>query len=868
MQRFLRYWMKLIPASLMTRAGWFLLGIPLAALLITQPPVYFLYRRYVEEHRRDLSAWLQAAVEAVEAVSRQNTGEPFPEPVIARAIEHGLLRSMEASDHRISVVSVPLGVPAQTRESTITAVCHSTTLKRTFVAWIDEDELRQPYFQVAVLVGLLVFLGGYAAVLVVARRGQSLLRELEARKAWFETFFDFSNEGIALFQHDRIVAVNDEACRITGYHRSQLLERDPLEFLGPEAGPEREQEADMLKARCESALSGFPQRFDLRLRRADGTDGVLEVALRKCFLPGQGEVLYGSLRDATDRVRAQRGLELFRGLVDSSPLPLVVGRPDGGLYFANQAALSLADCDRQRLLDTGLTTLFWHSGTARPAWPDIQSRLLEGGCAMLSLELETAQGLRVPVELIAHQIRHHQQCLFGLFVIDVRERLSLQQQLLQSQKLEAVGQLAGGIAHDFNNLLTVILGSTELVLEESNLQRARPLVVSIRDAAERAAALTRHLLAFSRKQKVSPQPIEVGEAVAHTEKLLRRLLGEDIRLEFLSADRPLWIKADPSQFDQVILNLCVNARDAMPGGGLLRIGVRGVRVAAGEHRSGLALGPGSYVELSVEDSGQGMDRQTLQRIFEPFFTTKGREKGTGLGLSTVYGIVRQAEGDIRVESEVGKGTKFRLYFPECPAPEAEPQEEETDVFDATAPVTVLLVEDDEYVRTLVAEMLTRAGYSVFVAQGPEEATQIAERHGLAIDVLVTDVVLSTSDGLSLAAQLRRTCPRAAVLFISGYPDDVVARHAPAAEAIMMLRKPFSRQELDLAIRRAMNGDWIPAAGGADGSCPRTEDPAVSCAWRTLCQSAGDTCSHCLHFVPAVGRSGSRPSGSNRPTSHP
>ncbi|GAB4109047.1 MAG: hypothetical protein Kow001_08380 [Acidobacteriota bacterium] len=703
MQRLKQFMGRLVPTSLMDRSGWFILGVPLIALLITQPPIYFLYLRYVEAHRRDLVAWLQAAVEPAEALVAGQPGSPVPEPVIAQAIEHGLLRSVENSDHGVSVVSVPLGTPVQTeRPSAITAVSHSRILNRTFVAWIDEGEIKRPYFQVAVLVGLLVFLCGYAAILIVARRGEALLRELEAKKVWFEAFFDFSNEGIALFQNDRIVAVNDEACRITGYQRSRMVGRSPLEFLGTGTDSVEDDEVGILKAHCESALSGFPQRFDLRFRRADGTDGVMEIALRKCLLPGQGEVLYGSLRDATDRVKAQRGLELFRGLVDSSPLPLIVGTFDGGLYFCNQAALSLADCDRGRLRDTGLTALFWQPGSARPAWPVIQESLHRHGRIAVSLELETAQGLRIPVEVIGHQIRHHQQTLFGLFAVDLRERINLQQQLLQSQKLEAVGQLAGGIAHDFNNLLTVILGSTELVLEESSLRRARPFIVSIRDAAERAAALTRQLLAFSRKQRVCPQVIEVNEAVSRTEKLLRRLLGEHIRLEILPADRPLRTKVDPSQFDQIILNLCVNARDAMPDGGLLRIGVRGGVQPDAQGREGTVNSPGSYVELTVEDSGHGMDAQTLQRIFEPFFTTKGRENGTGLGLSTVYGIVKQAEGEIRVESQPGKGTKFRLYFPEHAAAEGEPQQGGQAAAGPSQPATVLLVEDDEYVRTLVA----------------------------------------------------------------------------------------------------------------------------------------------------------------------
>jgi PAS domain S-box-containing protein len=843
----------------MDRSGWFILGVPLIALLITQPPIYFLYLRYVEEHRRDLIAWLQAAVEPAETLVARQTGSPVSEAVIAQAIEHGLLRSVEGSDHKVSVVSVPLGTPIQTeRTSAITAVSHSRILNRTFVAWIDEAEVKRPYFQVAVLVGLLVFLCGYAAVLMVARRGDSLLRELGAKKAWFEAFFDFSNEGIALFQNDRIVAVNDEACRITGYERGRMVGRSPLEFLGSATEQGEDGEVGVLKAHCESALSGFPQRFDLRFCRADGTDGVLEVALRKCFLPGQGEVLYGSLRDATERVKAQRGLELFRGLVDSSPLPLLVSRPDGGFYFCNQAALSLADCDRPRLMDTGLTTLFWQPGSATPAWPVIQENLHRHGRIAVSLELETAQGLRIPVEVIGHQIRHHQQSLFGLFAVDLRERINLQQQLLQSQKLEAVGQLAGGIAHDFNNLLTVILGSTELVLEESSLRRARPFIVSIRDAAERAAALTRQLLAFSRKQRVCPQIIEVNEAVRRTEKLLRRLLGENIRLEIQPADRPLRTKIDPSQFDQIILNLCVNSRDAMPDGGLLRIGVRGgVQLDAGGN-DGAPHPPGGYVELTVQDSGHGMDAQTLQRIFEPFFTTKGRENGTGLGLSTVYGIVKQAEGEIRVESELGKGTKFHLYFPEYATADGEPQQEGEPAVGLSRPSTVLLVEDDEYVRTLVAEMLTRSGYSVFVAQGPDEARQIAERHGLAIDVLLSDVVLSAADGPSLVAELRRNCPRASILFISGYPDTVIGRQKSSlsggeAEELLLLRKPFSRRELDLAIRKALGANRLPGEmeTARSGVPPESEESVEGCAWNPFCGEAGRHCKVCPHFTPTV-----------------
>ena len=395
----------------------------------------------------------------------------------------------------------------------------------------------------------------------------------------------------------------------------------------------------------------------------------------------------------------------------------------------------------------------------------------------------------------------------GAVIVDTTEQKHLQEQLRQSQKMEAVGQLAGGIAHDFNNMLTAIKSFSELLLSDMpDDGQHRGDVVEIRSAADRAAALTRQLLAFSRRQLLQPVQLDINQVVRGLEDMLGRLLGEDIDCVWrLDPALDLAI-ADPSQIDQILLNLAVNARDAMPKGGRLTIETANVWIDQ-EYADRVGDVPaGRYVVLAVSDTGIGMDAETRGRIFEPFFTTKEPGRGTGLGLSTVYGIVRQSDGHISVYSEPERGTTFRIYLPRSEALSRRVTPARLVTRPApTGSETVLLVEDDPAVRLVAARILGRQGYRVFEAPTPEEALSIVDRHAGAIDLIMTDLVLPQMSGRELAERVLETAPEIKVLFMSGYTDDAVIRRGLLEPGMAFLGKPFTVDEMARTVRRALDG---------------------------------------------------------------
>jgi signal transduction histidine kinase/ActR/RegA family two-component response regulator len=382
-------------------------------------------------------------------------------------------------------------------------------------------------------------------------------------------------------------------------------------------------------------------------------------------------------------------------------------------------------------------------------------------------------------------------------------------QLLQSQKMEAVGRLAGGIAHDFNNLLMVMSGRAEILLQLlADDHEARKHVETVERVAQRAAALTAQLLAFSRKQILQVKVLDLNALVRNMDELLRRLIGEHIELHFSPALDLGRVKADPGQIEQVVVNLVVNARDAMPEGGYLTLETQNVELDAACAAAYQEVAPGSYVMLAVSDTGCGMDAATRARIFEPFFTTKAAGKGTGLGLSTVYGIVKQSGGNVGVYSEVGKGTTFKIYLPRV-----------MDPLEASAPTarqpsprgseTILVVEDEDDVRALTREVLQSRGYTVVEARSPVEAEVIAQQHPGAIDLLLTDVVMPGTSGNRLSEALTRLCPSLKTLYMSGYTDDAIVHHGVLEPETPFLQKPFRNDALLRKVREVL--DAVPVS---------------------------------------------------------
>jgi len=417
------------------------------------------------------------------------------------------------------------------------------------------------------------------------------------------------------------------------------------------------------------------------------------------------------------------------------------------------------------------------------------------------------------IDLSAFPIRDKDGHVTGVieYVKDITERVraeqereKLQSRLVQSQKMESVGRLAGGVAHDFNNMLGVILGHAELAMHQVGPHS--PIYEDLEEilkAGRRSADLTRHLLAFARKQTVSPKVLDLNDMVNGMLNMLRRLIGEDIDLSWMPGKR-LWLtRIDPAQIDQVLANLCVNARDAISGVGRVGIETGNVTVDEGHSRKHVGLRPGDYVMLTVSDDGRGMDEKTLQSLFEPFFTTKDMGVGTGLGLATVYGIVKQNNGFIYVDSKPGKGTTFKIYLPRTQ--EKAEKEERADAPPASGGTeTVLLVEDEASILNLNKTVLERSGFLVLAARTPGEALALAERNSEPIHILVTDVVMPEMNGKELKTRIQTLKPNIKVLYISGYPDNVIVHRGILERDVSFLQKPFTIDSLVAKVREVLD----------------------------------------------------------------
>ncbi len=413
-------------------------------------------------------------------------------------------------------------------------------------------------------------------------------------------------------------------------------------------------------------------------------------------------------------------------------------------------------------------------------------------------------GTAIDLTFAAAPMRNEDGSITGVLVLttDITDRKRLEAQLIQADKMQSVGRLAGGVAHDFNNLLTAIRGYSDLLLEDlTHESPGRSDVEAIRQAADRAASLTSQLLAFSRRQVLAPEVLDINRVVAGVEPMLGRLIGEDVTLRTNLETDSGWVSADEGQLEQVIVNLAVNARDAMPHGGTLVVETASVELDGAYARRHLGVTPGPYVRLTVIDTGLGLDEATKSRIFEPFFTTKERGKGTGLGLAMVYGTVRQSGGHITVDSEPGQGTTFRVHLPQVEPPEEERRAREVEPVPAGGSETLLLVEDDSAVRELTSAILRRYGYTVLVANDATEALAITRGPDApCVDLLVTDVVMPGLSGRELAELLTASRPDLLVLYVSGYTDDQIVRHGVLEPGVAFLPKPFTPEALARRVR--------------------------------------------------------------------
>src|SRR5882762_1005801 len=543
---------------------------------------------------------------------------------------------------------------------------------------------------------------------------------------------------------------------------------------------------------------------DLAARALDaGAGDALEKGNLRRLMP----VIRRELREFGER-RARRESEAsYSALVQQAPLGIYRSTLAGRFVSANTALVKMlgySTADELLTLDMARDVY---------ADPEERRRLVEHDTYTDTIydELEATwkkqDGTRIRVQLSVRASRDKDGGVefYEAFVRDITTQRQLEAQLAQSQKMEAIGRLAGGVAHDFNNLLTVILSYSELLLEDLPQGSAtREDIGQIRKAAQGASELTRQLLAFSRQQVLEPRVVDLNAAVTGIERLLGRVLREDIQLRCaLGADAGT-VRVDPGQLEQVIMNLAVNARDAMPSGGRLTVETANVDLDAAYMQAHPLAAPGRYVMLAVTDTGMGMDAATQARIFEPFFTTKEAGKGTGLGLATVQGIVQQSGGFIWVYSEPNHGTCFKIYLPRVDEPVSETASAAAETTRGTE--TVLVVEDVAAVRAVTRRMLERYGYSVLEAADGEAAIRLAAKFGQPIHLLITDVVMPNLGGRDLAAVFEKTYPDTKVLFMSGYTDDAIVRHGILQEDIAYLQKPFTPESLARKVRAVLDAN--------------------------------------------------------------
>lgn len=525
---------------------------------------------------------------------------------------------------------------------------------------------------------------------------------------------------------------------------------------------------------------------------------------------GRGNMLIGGISiDITERKHAEQLLELQQRAMNATSEGIIVSdalQPDLPIVYVNLAFEKLTQYSSSEVIGRNCRFLQGPE-TDLAIVAEIRAAVREGRSTSVEILNYRRDGSTFWNLLSITPVRDAQGTITHFVGVqrDITERRLIAEQMRQSQKMEAIGRLAGGIAHDFNNLLTIVLGNAELAIEDlPQGDPRRELVQEIAHAGQRAASLTTQLLAFSRKQVLEPKVVDLNVLVADTERLLRRLIGEDIELRTVLEPNLHSVRVDPVQIEQILLNLTVNARDAMPGGGRLTIETQNVRLDEAFGLSHPDVRPGRYALLAVSDSGHGMDEGTKARIFEPFFTTKERGKGTGMGLPTVYGIVQQSGGYIWVYSEVGQGTTFKIYLPEFTSAPTRPVSEPLLKASLRGDETLLLVEDEAMVRALARRILESQGYRVLEAKDGAEALEIAAEHGDSIDLLITDVIMPGMGGKQLAEILRSHRAEMQVLYVSGYTDDTIVEQGMLSPGVAFLQKPFTHESLSAKVRAVLN----------------------------------------------------------------
>jgi len=629
--------------------------------------------------------------------------------------------------------------------------------------------------------------------------------ETERRQQAYAQIVASSQEAMALMDRGYVfLEANSSYARLVGRGDSEIAGHHAAEIMGEELF------LRVVKPNMDRCFAGESVDFETSREAPGGELRSLEASCSPCRnQDGSISTAAVCIRDVTERNRAEATIrereQRLRSIMDSMIEGCQLIGNDWRYLYINAAAEVHNRRPNVELLGNKYMDM-WPGIEATEVFDTIRRCLHDRIADHMESEFSFPDGKKGSFDLRIEPVPE------GVLVlsVDITERKraaeakeKLEDQLRQAQKMESIGSLAGGVAHDFNNLLSVILSYTEFATQGAN-EQLRDDLQEVKKAAERAAALTRQLLAFSRKQILQPVPLDLNHVATALEKMLRRILGEDIDLvQKLAPDLGLTL-ADPSQIDQIIMNLVVNARDAMPEGGKLTIETANAKLDEDYASRHVAVKPGPYVLLAVTDTGCGMDERTQARLFEPFFTTKEKGKGTGLGLSTVYGIVKQTGGNIWVYSEPGKGTTFKIFLPCSPTAKAAGPRVPALVTRTTGTETILVIEDEEGVRNAASRILRAAGYTVLTAATGDEALLTADAHRGEIHLVLTDIVMPGMSGKIVAERLAQSRPRTRVLYMSGYTGNAIAHHGVLEPGTHFIGKPFGAEDLTRKAREVLD----------------------------------------------------------------
>jgi two-component system, cell cycle sensor histidine kinase and response regulator CckA len=644
------------------------------------------------------------------------------------------------------------------------------------------------------------------------REGQARAQKgLHESEIHYRSLVENAPEAIVVFDAESgtFVDVNHRAELLFGCSRDVLFGHKPGD-LSPASQPDGRSSTVAAREYIQRALQGETLHFEWTHRNVKGEDIPCEVFLSPIPL-GSRRLVRGSIVDITERKRAEAALRdseaRYRSLFESAIYGVYRTTLEGEILDVNPSLVAMLGFDSvDEVLALRRTENFFRDPVERHR---LAAQLERDGKVDAIVDWVRKDGRMIKVRVAAHRVQESKSSVYRnqIVVEDVTEHMALEKQLRQAQKFEAFGQLAGGIAHDFNNMIGAILGWAELGLDETRLEDTlHTRFEKIRLQADRAASLTRQLLTFARRQALEPRHINLNQAITETLSLLEKIIGSNIHIRRDFAPDLAMVRADPAQIEQVLMNLCLNARDAMPAGGELRVATSNVEFDADfcRQNSQSQVHPGRHVLLSVSDNGEGMDAATLDRIFEPFFTTKGPSKGTGLGLATVYGVAKQHGGLISVDSQLGKGTCFRFYLPVVEGAAEAIKQPETAVPARGGTETILVAEDHEGLRQLALETLTTLGYKVLCVTDGEAAVELYGEQRDAIALAILDIMLPKLTGPEAHARMRAQDGGPPVIFVTGYSADAEIEQKLRASAYSILHKPFSPRELGRRVRELLD----------------------------------------------------------------